>query len=149
MICVLHVSLDYIVPGSVRFMDGAGVRGLRRRAGARPHRRQRGHCGRADQLQQRHGPGHRLRVSGPATTFTLDSLWTVRQKWTTASIFMRTQAALLKPAGVVLNLSDAEGNSIDEAGDIDGTISGTGICAATTSSACLNCSLATTSTTPP
>ena len=60
-----------------------------------------------------------------ATTFTLDSLWTVRQNWTTASIFMRTQAAPLKPAGVVLNLADAEGNSITAMGDIDGTISGT------------------------
>ena len=38
---------------------------------------------------------------------------------------MRTQAAPLKPAGVVLNLADAEGNSITAMGDIDGTISGT------------------------
>ena len=60
-----------------------------------------------------------------ATTFTLQSLWTVRQNWTTASIFMRTQAAPLKPAGVVLNLSDAEGTSITAMGDIDGTITGT------------------------
>lgn len=60
-----------------------------------------------------------------ASNFTLQSLWTVRQNWTTASIFMRTQAAPLKPSGVVLNLSDAQGNAITAIGDISGTITGT------------------------
>lgn len=60
-----------------------------------------------------------------ATDFALQSLWTVRQNWTTASIFMRTQAAPLKPSGVVLNLADAEGNAITAIGDINGTITGT------------------------
>ena len=60
-----------------------------------------------------------------ATDFTLQSLWTVRQNWTTASIFMRTQAAPLKPSGVVLNLADAQGNAITAIGDINGTITGT------------------------
>lgn len=60
-----------------------------------------------------------------ATDFALQSLWTVRQNWTTASIFMRTQAAPLKPSGVVLNLSDAQGNAITAIGDINGTITGT------------------------
>lgn len=60
-----------------------------------------------------------------ATDFALQSLWTVRQNWTTASIFMRTQAAPLKPSGVVLNLADAQGNAITAIGDINGTITGT------------------------
>ena len=59
-----------------------------------------------------------------ASDFTLQSLWTVRQNWTTASIFMRTQAAPLKPTGVVLNLSDAQGNAITAIGDINGLITG-------------------------
>ena len=117
---------DYIVPGSVRFTwmgqvyedyDGVLVRG-----------RTAGNAGIvAGQINYSSGIANVTDyvVSGPATTFTLDSLWTVRQKWTTASIFMRTQAAPLKPAGVVLNLADAEGNSITAMGDIDGTISGT------------------------
>jgi len=53
------------------------------------------------------------------------SLWTVRQKWTTASIFMRTQVAPLAPAGFVMNLSDSEGTAITASAGIDGMITGT------------------------
>lgn len=64
-------------------------------------------------------------VSGPATDFTLNSLWTIRQKWNTASIFMRTTAAPVKPTGFVMNLSDSQGNAITAQGDGDGNITGT------------------------
>ena len=64
-------------------------------------------------------------VSGSATDFTLNSLWTVRQPWTSASIFFRTQSAPVKPSGVTLSLSDAQGNPITATGDINGIISGT------------------------
>ncbi len=64
-------------------------------------------------------------VDGPADQFTLDSCWTVRQNWTTASIFMRTQASPVKPSGFVMNLSDTKGNAITATGDINGAITGT------------------------
>lgn len=64
-------------------------------------------------------------VDGPATQFALQSLWTVRQNWTSASIFMRTQAAPIKPSGFVMNLSDSEGNAITATADINGLITGT------------------------
>ena len=60
-----------------------------------------------------------------AEDLTITSLWTARQKWTTASIFMRTQIAPLKPAGFVMNLSDTEGNAITASAGIDGMITGT------------------------
>lgn len=63
-------------------------------------------------------------VDGPATQFTLDSLWTVRQNWNTASIFLRTQAAPIKPTGFVMNLVDSQGNSITATGDLHGDITG-------------------------
>lgn len=118
---------DYIVPGSVRFTwmghvyedyDGVLVRD-----------RTAGDAGIvAGQVDYATGVARvfdYLVGSGTtATDFTLQSLWTVRQNWTTASIFMRTQAAPLKPAGVVLNLSDAQGNAITAIGDINGLITG-------------------------
>lgn len=121
-------TADYIVPHSVRFTwmdhvyedyDGVLVRG-----------RTSGNPGIvAGQVDYSSGVArvydYVVGAGTSATTFTLQSLWTVRQNWTTASIFMRTQAAPLKPAGVVLNLSDAEGNAITALGDIDGTITGT------------------------
>ena len=121
-------TADYIVPNSVRFTwmghvyeDYDGVL-VRDRAGANT-----GVI--AGQVDYSSGVArvfdYVVGAGASATTFSLQSLWTVRQNWTTASIFMRTQAAPLKPAGVVLNLSDAEGNSITALGDIDGTITGT------------------------
>ena len=64
-------------------------------------------------------------VSGSPTDFVLNSLFTVRQLWTTASIFMRTQAAPIKPTGFVMTLSDAQGNAITATGDLNGNITGT------------------------
>jgi hypothetical protein len=66
-------------------------------------------------------------VDGPATDFTLQSCWTVRHNWTTGSIFMRTQAAPVAPSEFVMNLSDAEGNSMVVTGDADGYLTGTNV----------------------
>lgn len=63
-------------------------------------------------------------VGGPATQFTLDSLWTVRQNWNTASVFLRTQAAPLKPTGFVMNLVDSQGDNITAMAGLDGKITG-------------------------
>ena len=59
-----------------------------------------------------------------STNFVLNSLWTVRQSWNTASIFMRTKAAPMKPSGFVMNLSDTAGNDITATGDLNGNLIG-------------------------
>ena len=65
-------------------------------------------------------------VVGPSPqTVTVQSLWTTRRSWLTASIFMRTQAAPLRPTGFVMNLSDSQGNAITATGDTLGAITGT------------------------
>lgn len=64
-------------------------------------------------------------VSGPASALTVQSLWTTRKNWTTASIFMRTQAAPIKPTAFVMNLADTKGNSIVATADGGGFITGT------------------------
>lgn len=58
-------------------------------------------------------------------TLSVQSLWTTRRSWLTASIFMRTQAAPLRPTGFVMNLSDSQGNAITATGDALGAITGT------------------------
>ena len=117
---------DYIVPGSVMFtwmgqvfidVDGVLFRG---RVGNDP-----GFV--AGQLDYSSGIAEVFDyiVSGSPTAFTLNSLFTMRQNWTTASIFMRTQAAPVKPTGFVMNLSDAQGAAITATGDLNGNITGT------------------------
>lgn len=119
-------TADYIVPGSVRFTwmgqvfedyDGVLIRG---RTANNP-----GIV--AGQLDYSAGLAMitDYAVSGSADNFVLESLWTVRQNWTTASIFARTQAAPLAPGGFVMNLSDAQGNAITASADNSGLITGT------------------------
>lgn len=55
---------------------------------------------------------------------TLQSLWTRRTPWSTASIFFRTQAAPLKPGGLVLTLLDLGGNPLTATAGLDGSFSG-------------------------
>jgi len=116
---------DYIVPNSVQFtwmgevfqdFDGVMVRG---RSGINPGIV----CG---QLDYSAGVCRLFDyvVSGSPTDFVLQSLWTVRQIWTTASIFLRTLSAPVKPAGFVMNLSDAQGDSITATAGINGLITG-------------------------
>ena len=117
---------DYIVPGSVRLRwmghvyedyDGVLVRDRTASAAGTV----------AGALDYSSGVAriYDYVVDGQPTDLTVESLWTVRQNWTTASIFMRTAAAPVKPSGFVLNLSDATGEQITASAGVDGVISGT------------------------
>lgn len=121
-------TTDYIVPGSVRFSwmgsiyeDYDGVLVRDRTAVSVGYV--------AGQLDYSAGLARITDyVVGPASNpadFTLLSLWTIRQNWTTASIFMRTQASPIKPSGFVLTLSDAQGNAITATANTTGRIDGT------------------------
>jgi len=121
MIDLCPYTSDYIVPGSVQFTwmghvfaDYGGAL-VRDRTPSDP-----GYL--AGQID--YGTGiatvFDYVVGGLATAFTLDSCWTIRQSWTTASIFMRTQASPVKPTGFVMNLSDTAGNEIVASGDVNG-----------------------------
>ena len=57
-------------------------------------------------------------------TVTLQSLWTRRKPWNTASLFMRVEAAPVKPTGFVLNVTDTKGSAISATADLDGNLSG-------------------------
>ena len=118
-------TTDYIVPGSVRFTwmghvfedhDGVLIR----------DRTTPGTGFVAGQINYSAGTAQITDyvVDGPATQFALESLWTVRQKWTTASVFLRTQAAPIKPSGFVMNLTDSQGNDITATGDLTGALTG-------------------------
>ncbi len=64
-------------------------------------------------------------VVGPdPEAITLQSLWTRRSAWKTASMFMRTQAAPIKPTGYVLTLTDSAGNALTATGDLNGNLLG-------------------------
>lgn len=117
---------DYIVPGSVRFRwmghvyedyDGVLVRDRTASAAGTV----------AGALDYSSGVAriYDYVVDGQPTDLAVESLWTVRQNWTTASIFMRTAAAPVKPSGFVLNLADATGEQITASAGVDGVISGT------------------------
>lgn len=121
-------TADYIVPGSVRFTwmghvyeDYDGVL-IRDRSASEV-----GFAAGSVNYEAGIATVTDYVVDGPASAFTLNSCWTVRHNWTTASIFMRTQAAPVAPSGFVMNLSDAEGNSITATGDLDGFLTGPNI----------------------
>ena len=59
-----------------------------------------------------------------AGAFILQSLWTRRAPWKTASIFFRTQAAPIKPTGFVMTLLDTTGAAITATADLAGDITG-------------------------
>ena len=63
-------------------------------------------------------------VGAAPGTVTLQSLWTRRAAWNTASVFFRTQAAPIKPEGLVLTLVDLSGNALTVTSAADGTLSG-------------------------
>lgn len=116
-------TTDYIVPGSVRFTwmgqvfeDFEGVLYRGRTANSAGFV--------AGQINYSSGIATITDyvVSGAATSFRLDSLWTVRQKWTTASIFGRTQSAPLKPGGWQMMLTDSQGAAITAQSDLQGFI---------------------------
>ncbi|CAN7170588.1 hypothetical protein LJR118_000298 [Acidovorax sp. LjRoot118] len=119
------LSADYVVPGSVQFtwmghvyrdFEGVIYRG---RTDVSPGVA----SGTMDYSQ---GLAHMTDwvVSGSPDAFTLDSLWTRRQAWKTATIMMRTQAAPLAPGGFVMVLTDTVGNSLSATADPDGLLVG-------------------------
>lgn len=123
-------TADYIVPGSVRFTwmghvfeDYEGVLIRDRDLGA-------GQPG-FDAGTVNYEAGVAVVtdwvVDGDVEDFVLESCWTVRHNWTTASVFMRTQAAPVAPSGFVMNLSDAEGNNMVVNADGDGYLTGIGV----------------------
>lgn len=64
-------------------------------------------------------------VVGPSpATVALQSLWTRRSPWSTASVFFRTQAAPIKPGGLVLTLLDLQGNALTATAGLDGSFTG-------------------------
>lgn len=130
VIDLVPYTADYIVPGSVRFQwmghiyeDYDGVLIRDRDIGL-------GQVGfEAGTLNYEAGVAivTDYVVDGPISAFTLQSCWTVRHDWKTASVFMRTQAAPVAPSGFVMSLSDAEGNNMVVNADGDGFLTGTGV----------------------
>lgn len=120
------LTSDYLVPGSVRFIwmgetyddfEGVVYRG---RTGVSPGVAS-GTINYGTGLVQMTD----YVVNGDPTAITIESLWTRRANWTTASIFMRTQVAPLKPSGFVMTLTDTQGGAITATAGIDGLITGT------------------------
>jgi len=122
-ISLTSYTTDRIVPGSVRFTwmgavyeDLDGV--LYRLDGA-----------------SRYSSGSVDYLAGIATltdylvgpnpqTITLQSLWTSRGDWRTASLFMMTAAAPVVPTQFTLLLLDAAGNALTATGDLNGNLIG-------------------------
>jgi len=120
-------TTDYIVPGSVRFKwmgqvfeDFEGVL-YRGRTATNP-----GYV--AGQINYSSGIATVTDyvVSGAATDFVLESLWTVRQKWTTASVFFHVDTAPIRAGagGFVLTCTDTQGTPLTANVDGQGNITG-------------------------
>ena len=120
-------TTDYIVPGSVRFtwmgqvfedFEGVLYRGRTTNSAGVV----------AGQINYSSGIAQVTDyvVSGAPTSFTLDSLWTVRQKWTTASLFFSMDTAPIRPGagGFVLTVSDTTGAQLTANVDGQGNITG-------------------------
>ena len=56
--------------------------------------------------------------------FVLQSLWTRRAPWRTASVFFHTQSAPIKPGSLVLTLADVEGNALTASVGLNGEFAG-------------------------
>lgn len=120
-------TTDYIVPGSVRFRwmgqifeDFEGVLYRGRTANSAGFV--------AGQINYSSGIATVTDyvVSGAATDFVLESLWTVRQKWTTASLFFHVDTAPIRAGagGFVLTVTDTQGTNLTANIDGQGNISG-------------------------
>lgn len=120
------LSADYVVPGSVQFtwmghvyrdFEGTIYRG---RTDTNP-----GIASGTMDYSQGLARMTDWVVNGSPDAFTLDSLWTRRAPWKTATLMGRTQAAPLAPGGFVLLLTDTQGNSLTATADPDGLLVGT------------------------
>lgn len=63
-------------------------------------------------------------VNGSPVAFTLQSLWTQRGAWRTASVFFRTMSAPVKPTGLNITVLDQAGTALTATADVNGTITG-------------------------
>lgn len=63
-------------------------------------------------------------VAGSPTSFSLQSLWTSKEAWRTASVFFMTETSPIVPGEIQITLLDVEGDRIDITGDLDGNLSG-------------------------
>lgn len=63
-------------------------------------------------------------VSGAPTDFTLQSLWTQKGTWRTASAFFMTQASPIVPGQITITVTDVNGALIEVASDLNGVLAG-------------------------
>ena len=64
-------------------------------------------------------------VVGPnPETITLQSLWTSKGEWRTASLFFMTEAAPIQPGQITITVTDVLGNLLTVACDLNGNLSG-------------------------
>jgi hypothetical protein len=63
-------------------------------------------------------------VSGSPTAFTLQSLWTSKEAWRTASVFFMTSTSPIVPGQITITLLDVAGNAINVSCDLNGNLSG-------------------------
>ena len=64
-------------------------------------------------------------AGGDPASFTLQSLWTSKGDWKTASLFFMTAASPLQPGQINITVLDVAGDRIDVSCDLTGTLSGT------------------------
>ena len=63
-------------------------------------------------------------VSGSPTAFTLQSLWTSKEAWRTASVFFMTSTSPIVPGQITITLLDVAGNAINVSCDLNGNLRG-------------------------
>ncbi len=123
---ICPLTVDSIVPGSVRFVwmgqtyddfEGVIYRGRTDSVAGQA-------SGTIDYAAGRVNMTDWIVGLNPGSV-SLQSLWTRRAPWTTASIFFRTQSAPLKPGGLVLTLTDVSGNALTATTNLDGSFAGT------------------------
>lgn len=64
-------------------------------------------------------------VSGPASSFAVNSLWTQKRTPSVASVFFQTQVAPIKPAGLIFSCLDIAGVQLIGTAGTDGMVTGT------------------------
>jgi hypothetical protein len=63
-------------------------------------------------------------VGGPATAFTLNSMWTTKRRTAISNVTFNTPSAPVKPTGIVISVQDVDGTQIIATGELDGDIAG-------------------------
>lgn len=63
-------------------------------------------------------------VAGLVTDFSLQSLWTTKGQWRTASVFVQVQAIPVAPAGFTMFLIDVAGEQLTATADVNGNLTG-------------------------